>query len=129
MFMSATLVLGACTSVRQSSCAAGEQAMLHEALYFGTDRPGGVVTSADWASFLEGTVTPRFPQGLTSWEASGQWRNDKGAVVREASHVLHIVHLPDERSDKAIVELVAAYKTRFQQEAVLRVKTAACVSF
>jgi hypothetical protein len=45
------------------------------------------------------------------------------------SYILHLVHPDDAPSETAVSELVAAYKTQFQQEAVLRVKTHACVSF
>ena len=121
--------LGACASVQQVSCTGAEQALVQEVLYFGTARPVGVVTPMEWAEFLRDTVTPRFPQGLTSWQASGQWRSTEGTVVQEASYVLHIVHPIAESNEKAIQELVAAYRKRFQQEAVLRVKAPACVSF
>ncbi|MGH6636071.1 MAG: DUF3574 domain-containing protein, partial [Gammaproteobacteria bacterium] len=61
---------------------------------FGTAKPGGSVTSQEWQEFMNQVVTPHFPEGLTSWEASGQWQSVTGVIEREASHVLHIVH-PD----------------------------------
>ena len=102
---------------------------VHESLYFGTAKPTGVVTPTEWAEFLKSTVTPRFPQGLTVWEASGQWRGADGELVREASHVLNLVHPDDTANEKAVLEIVAAYKVQFQQEAVLRTKAHACTSF
>ncbi len=122
------LALTACASTHHHVCKAGEQAALHDSLYFGTAKPDGVVTPKEWAEFLRSTVTPRFPQGLTVWQASGQWRSSDGAILREASHVLNLVHPNDETSEKAVLEIVAAYKSRFQQEAVLRVKAHACAS-
>jgi hypothetical protein len=111
-------------------CASGEQALVHDSLYFGTGKPrGGTVTAAEWAEFLKSTVTPRFPQGLTVSPASGQWRGADGAIVQEASQVLQLVHPDDAASESAVQELVAAYKAQFRQEAVLRVKARACVSF
>jgi hypothetical protein len=123
------LALTACASTHHHVCKAGEQVALHDSLYFGTAKPNGVVTPEEWAEFLRSTVTPRFPQGLTVWQASGQWRSSDGAILREASHVLNLVHPNDEASEKAVLEIVAAYKSRFQQEAVLRVKAHACASF
>ncbi len=102
--------------------------MVYESLYFGTAKPTGVVTPAEWAEFLKSTVTPRFPQGLTVWQASGQWRGSDGAIVSEASHVLNLVHANDAANENAVFEIVAAYKSLFQQEAVLRVKAHACTS-
>ena len=123
------LALDACASMHQHPCDNGEGASVHDSLYFGTAKPGGAVTPEEWAEFLEGAVTPRFPQGLTVWQASGQWRGSDGAVLREASRVLSLVHPNDAPSEKAVLEIVAAYKSRFHQEAVLRVKAHACTSF
>ena len=122
--------LAGCASMpRQLACSSGEQRLVHDALYFGTAKPTGVVSAAEWAEFLGNTVTPRFPQGLTAWQASGQWRGADGAIVNEASHVLNLLHADDAANEQAVVEIVEAYKSRFQQEAVLRVKSQACASF
>jgi len=110
------------------SCPNGQQVAVHELLYFGTDKPSGNVTPQDWAQFLGETVTPRFPEGLTAWQASGQWRSASGAVVQEPSYVLSLVHSESATAEKAIQEIVASYKARFQQEAVLRVKSSVCTS-
>jgi hypothetical protein len=61
----------------------GEQESVNDLLCFGTVKPSGVVTPEEWAAFLAKSVTPRFPAGLTVWQASGQWRNESGGVVRE----------------------------------------------
>jgi Protein of unknown function (DUF3574) len=125
----AALALGAggCASVR---CPRGEQRAVTESLYFGTAMPGALeVSPADWQQFLAEVITPRFPEGLTSWAAAGQWRNDAGELEKESSYVLHIVHSDSPRMRAAIVEVIAIYKERFRQEAVLRVRGAACISF
>jgi hypothetical protein len=101
---------------------------VQEVLYFGTATPDGVVSDADWSRFLEASVTPRLPQGLTVSAASGQWRGRDGSTVREATHVLHLVHPGDAASDAAVAAIVAQYKSQFRQEAVLRVRTRACTS-
>jgi hypothetical protein len=121
-------VLAACSVMYGPACPQGQQVAVQELLYFGTDEPSGRVTPEDWAQFLEETVTPRFPEGLTAWRASGQWRTASGAVVQEPSYVLSLVHPPSAAAEKAIEELVSSYKAKFQQEAVLRVKSNACMS-
>jgi hypothetical protein len=122
--------LGGCAPMHRTGCATGEEALIHDTLYFGTGKPrGGTVTPAEWGEFLKSTVTPRFPQGLTVSPASGQWRGADGAIVQEASQVLHLVHADDAVSEHAVQALVAAYKAQFEQEAVLRVKARTCVSF
>jgi hypothetical protein len=100
-----------------------------DSLYFGTARRGGEVSPEDWRQFLAAVVTPRFPDGLTSWTAAGQWRDASGGLQRESAYVLYIVHLDARRDDVAIAEVVRLYKERFEQQAVLRVRTPACVSF
>jgi uncharacterized protein DUF3574 len=121
--------LTACASAPGLSCKSGEQLSVHDALYFGTGTPTGVVTPEEWTEFLRNTVTPRFPQGLTVSQASGEWRSADGTLVHESSYILHLVHAADAPSEKSVLELVDTYKTRFRQEAVLRVKAHACVSF
>ena len=121
--------LTACASMPALSCKSGEQSAVHGSLYFGTGKPTGTVTPEEWAEFLRDTVTPRFPQGLTVSQASGEWRGADGALVHESSYLLHLVHADDAPNEKNVLELVSTYKARFQQEAVLRVKVGACVSF
>jgi hypothetical protein len=124
--VAAACLLAACASA--PTCAAGEEPAVAEWLYFGTARPGGVVGPDEWDAFLRDAVTPRFPSGLTAWPASGQWRGADGKVTRELSHVLNLLHPADAASEQGIRAIVAEYKQRFQQEAVLRVRAPACMS-
>jgi len=100
-----------------------------DSLYFGTVMPGGSVTSEDWQRFLTDEITPRFPEGLTSWSAAGQWRNGAGVLEKESSFVLHVVHADTPETDRAILDVMRIYKERFRQEAVLRVRSTACISY
>lgn len=60
-----------------------------EQLFFGRNMPGGqVVSDSAWINFLSEVVTPRFPDGLTVFQAAGQWRGADGKIEREASFVL-----------------------------------------
>ena len=120
------MALAACAPLRPQGCAPGQQAAIQDTLYFGTAKPAGSVGADEWAAFLEQVVTPRFPQGLTVSGATGQWRGADGAIVREATHVLQLIHADETTHERAIADIVAAYKRRFDQEAVLRVKTNVC---
>ena len=111
------------------ACRAGEEPAIVESLYFGTAMPGGRVSSEDWQRFLADTITPRFPDGLTAWAAAGQWRNPAGELHKEDSYVLHVVHKDEAKYDTAVREVIVIYKARFRQEAVLRVRSASCMSF
>jgi hypothetical protein len=118
---------GACATTAPL-CADGEQAVVDERLYFGTQRPGGEVSEAEWAGFVEHAIAAGFPDGFTSWSAQGRWRGEDGRVVREASHVLSLAHRDDDASEAAITGIITAYKARFHQESVLRVRAPACMS-
>jgi hypothetical protein len=129
LFVPCIALLGACAGLGPQSCPSGQQGMIAEYLYFGTAKPDGQVSADDWKTFLDEVVTPRFPQGLSAWQASGQWKSAAGPVIREPSYVLNVVHESNEATDAAIVAIVKGYKMRFRQEAVLRVRSPACVSF
>ena len=97
-----------------------------DALYFGTQIPaGGVVSDAEWQQFLADVITPRFPDGFTTWEANGQWRDQKGVIEHERTHIVQIVR-PDEVKIREIVDL---YKKQFHQEAVMCVSSDVRLAF
>ena len=101
-----------------------------DSLYFGLSIPGGgTVSEEQWAQFVDGVVTPRFPSGFTVLTGKGQWRSEDGSIDVESTRLLQIVHAGDSRSSRAIEEIRALYKERFHQEAVLRITTRGAVSF
>ena len=127
--LAAALALGGCVHAGVVRCAAGAQPMVQERLYFGTQRPGGEVSEAEWRAFVDDVVAVAFPEGFTSWDASGGWRGADGRSLREASHVVEIVRPVDARTEAAIARLMADYTGRFDQEAVLRVRVPVCAGF
>jgi len=99
-------------------------------LYFGLSKPGGgVVSDGEWKVFLAEVVTPRFPDGLTVYDASGQWRGQSGELTREQTRVVVIVHERSSARASAIREVIAEYKKRFGQESVLWVDQPAVAEF
>jgi len=126
----AALSLAACRTPAPASCAADARLLIEDRLFFGLSRPdGGAIDETQWNEFLREEVTPRFPQGLTVVDARGQWRNADGSVSREATRVLTLAHADDAANEAAVVAIAQAYKRRFAQEAVLRLKQPACASF
>jgi hypothetical protein len=104
--------------------------MVRDVIYFGRNRPdGAIVTDAEWGSFLDSVVTPRFPAGFTVVEAEGHWRGVTGMVERERTEVITLLHAGDRRSRLAVAEVAAEYRRRFRQEAVLRERLDACARF
>ena len=91
---------------------------------------GDIVDDAEWDTFLADTVTPRFPDGLTVLDGSGQWRGSDGQIQREASKLLIILAPIDHEQAEDLIEQVSnEYKTRFEQEAVLKTISKTCVAF
>jgi hypothetical protein len=112
------------------TCAVGDTALVRETLYFGRNRPGGgTVSDAEWSRFLAEVITLRFPSGLTVLEATGQWKGAGGAVERERSEVVTLFHPDVESARRSVDEIVAEYKRRFAQEAVLRERGPSCARF
>lgn len=87
-----------------------------DTLYFGTNKPVGVVSAVEWKTFVDQVITPRFP-GFTEWDAQGHWKSD-----REFTHVVEIVHPDRGENSRKIGEIIVEYKRRFQQEAVLLIR-------
>lgn len=98
-------------------------------LHFGLDTPDGTLADAEWERFVDTEITPRFPAGLTILAAHGQWRGHDGRIEREPSRVVEIIHADDAHSRDALQALIAAYKSRYRQESVLRVRSRALACF
>lgn len=110
--------------------AAAAETLPYDRLYFGRSIPGGgTVSDEEWEGFLEDVVTPLFPAGLTAWQAQGQWRDDRGLVVRESTFVLELIHPTPVRADSAVLAIIDGYKRRFRQQSVMRVRGRVRVSF
>jgi Protein of unknown function (DUF3574) len=113
-----------------TACRSDAKTMSQLELLFGASRKGGgEVTDAEWTSFLDTEVTPRFPDGLTVLTGSGQWRTDSGVLTKERSRMLIVWYQPASDSDTKIEAIRSVYKARFKQDSVMRVDGASCVSF
>ena len=116
-------------TVSAQSCKADNQ-MEQTTLYFGLSRPAGKdITTQEWQQFVDTDVTPRFRDGLTVFDARGQWLGNDGKVAREPSKALMLIHGKDVQSEKNIEALRGIYKSRFAQESVMRVDQPVCVQF
>jgi len=111
------------------ACAPIGNSYTRTTLYFGLNRKTGNISAAQWKSFLRDEVTPRFPQGLTVWEAGGQWRRSDGTIVRERSKVLLLVHDGSPAVNSAITTIIERYKQKFEQESVLWETARVCAAF
>ncbi|EIP89037.1 hypothetical protein A33K_15138 [Burkholderia humptydooensis MSMB43] len=127
---------GCATSPQPASsdarCAqAGGTRELQADLLFGRDIAGrGPVTDAERARFVADAVTPRFPDGITTWDTRGQWRDrETGGVVHEKSFVIRIVAPDSPATLDSLAAIRRAYIERFHQQSVGLVLARVCASF
>lgn len=99
-------------------------------LYFGRDIAGrGVVSERQFRNFLANAVTPRFPDGLTVLDATGQFRDARQGIVREPTKLLVLLVPNRKAAAPKIAALVDRYKSQFRQRSVLRTERQVCLAF
>ncbi|MEG4500149.1 DUF3574 domain-containing protein [Microcoleus sp. F10-C6] len=104
--------------------------LLKDELFFGLTKPGGeTISEAEWQEFVKSVITPRFWEGLTVLEGSGQFLNSSGILIRENSKIVIIIYESSPEKNQAINEIIETYKRTFQQESVLRATSEVKVSF
>ncbi len=130
----------AVTATMQGDAARPTQAggWVRSELYFGVGEQSGAadrlqtqpIGEAQWRAFLDEEVTPRFPDGLTVFDAYGQWLF-RGAAGpnRLKTKVLVILHedTPQRAADIEAIRL--AWKQATGQQSVLWSRQAVEVSF
>jgi hypothetical protein len=123
------LLLAGCAGFAPPTCPPGLETMTEAQLFLGRNIPGGgQVSEADWQSFLDDEITPRFPDGLTVEDAVGQWRGG-GGLVPEPSKRLTIVLRGSADEQSKLSAIREAYKRRFNQDSVLLLEYRGCGSF
>ena len=128
------LLLAACTTAPPAppaTCPAGLSPQHEARLYFGlTTIDGARIADADWSDFVAGEITPRFPDGLTAYDTSGQWRDRSGShIVRQPSRVIEIIVPDDAATFDRLQAIRDAYRARFHQQSVGLTLNALCAGF
>jgi hypothetical protein len=109
-------------------CGVSSAAKIRTTLYFGLSRPKGSISELEWQIFLRDEVTKRFPDGLTVWEAEGQWLTPVGSIDREQSKVLLLVHADTAAARQSLHAVIEAYRKAFEQQSVLWESSRVCVA-
>jgi hypothetical protein len=141
------LLIGGCTSVSPAKTNVGTSATLQgdaarpgdatawrrSELYFGVgdrDDPATRIDDTRWQGFLDREVTPRFPDGLTVFDAYGQWLfRGRPTPERLDSKLLVVLH-PDTAEARAKIDAIrSAWKAETGHQSVLWASQAAEVSF
>lgn len=136
VLLAAAILLSGCAATTQHAaqqetkvCGTGDP-MVQTTLYFGLNRPTGpVITAAEWQGFVDRQVTPRFKDGLSVFDAKGQWLGNDGKLARENSKALMLIYAPGKGSETNIEALRSSYKQQFAQDSVMRVDAPVCVEF
>ena len=119
-------------AARQSAadgCGGASAAQVRTTLYFGSAKPLGSVSELEWQLFLRDEVTSRFPDGLTVWDAEGQWRAPKGGgIEHERSKVLLLVHPDTGAARQSVQAVIERYRKAFDQQSVLWETSRVCVA-
>jgi len=109
-------------------CGVSSAAQIRTTLYFGLSRPKGSISELEWQIFLRDEVTKRFPDGLTAWQAEGQWLTPAGSIDREQSKVVQLVHADTPAARQSVQTVIQAYRKAFDQQSVLWESSRVCVA-
>ena len=109
-------------------CGSSSASQIRTTLYFGLSRPKGSVSELEWQIFLRDEVTKRFPDGLTVWQAEGQWQTAAGSIDREQSQLLLLVHADTAAARQSVQSVIEAYRKAFDQQSVLWESARVCVA-
>jgi hypothetical protein len=93
-------------------------------LYFGLSRPDGtIITDAEWAGFVNASITPRFPAGFTVLPAQGYFGSRDQTPHSEPTRLLILFHDPaaQDRATDHITAVATEFARQFNQESVLRI--------
>jgi len=148
LLLASALLLGACATspvptpgrsattsalIGDAARPANDMRWVRSELYFGVGDEGDPskrIDEARWRGFLDREVTPRFPDGLTVFDAYGQWLfRGRPAPERLASKVLVILHEDSPGRDADIEAIRLAWKAETGHQSVLWAKQATFVSF
>jgi uncharacterized protein DUF3574 len=125
------LALASSAEAQLLDCRSGQRSTEVAQLLFGRNIGNRIgVSESAWSRFVDREIVPRFPDGLTVFNATGRWQ-DRAAnrVAREPSKIVEIA-LPGTPEDIVrLNEIVVAYKSRFKQQSVGLIVRPACVSF
>ena len=131
LVLALVLALAGGADAQLVDCLGGQRPTQVAELMFGRNIGSRIgVSEGDFGRFVDREIMSRFPNGLTVFNAAGQWRDEaSNKIASEPSKVVQIV-LPGQVDDIArLNEIVEAYKRRFKQQSVVMIVRPACVSF
>jgi transcription termination factor NusB len=89
-------------------------------LFFGRSIPdGGQVSEEQFQDFVDDFITPGFPDGLTIFDADGQFLDSTGTLIQEPSKVVRLLFDDTQENEDDIDGVITEYLDQFDQESVL----------
>jgi hypothetical protein len=109
---------------------AGQQMFVAE-LFFGRNIKGREpLSDAEWAEFSAQTIAPNFPDGFTTFDGEGQWRNPlSGQIAGGRTKILLVAAKPQPDLSRRLSAVIDAYKTHFHQQSVGIITRDSCAAF
>ena len=86
------------------------------------------ISETEWERFRDEQLLPRFPYGFTLYNAEGYWHSGTD-THSEPTMILMIVSDEQNTTSAKLDAIISAYKTMFNQEAVLQVTSQVNVDF
>jgi hypothetical protein len=127
---SAALLAALWTVPACAACPPGQSDMLTVRLYFGQSMNGKAIAASAWRDFVARSVTAKFPDGFTIYDAQGQWRDPRTRLVqREATKVIEIAAPQTPELQTRIAEIRKDYVARFHQQSVGLLTLPGCGTF
>lgn len=122
------LLAGCAAPQSAESCPDGFEYGIEYQLFFGlNDDAGHSVSAEDWQAFVEDTITPRFPAGLSQIDVLGQWEDPTGMIQHEETILVRgLMAPPGDEGVRLVNEISEEYERRFNQDPVFRVIQSAC---
>ncbi|MCB1121814.1 MAG: DUF3574 domain-containing protein [Verrucomicrobiae bacterium] len=102
---------------------ASKTGWLKTELYYGAGRlPADGSPDERWENYINEVVTPRFPEGLTLLEGTGQWRVKPGQPPRRhRSRILILIHEDTPEKSRLVDEIRSIWLEISGHQSVLRV--------
>ena len=112
----------------EEPCPEGFDRYVEFQLFFGLhDSDNNRVSETQWEQFLEDTVTPRFPAGMTIIDVKGQWQEPGGNIQKEDTKLLMgLLDSADGEGLRLINEISDEFVVRFDQDPVFRIVNEIC---
>ena len=119
------------TDKNSQSIELNETTWVRTELFYGAGRlPHDGKIDTRWENYIDNIVTPRFPEGLTLIEGTGQWRvKPNQQPRRNRTRILILIHEDTPEKSRLVDEIRVLWKEISGQQSVLRVSQPAEVSF